>query len=76
MKVVVVVFVDREERNGAVLRIGKLLFLWAWDIIEKNVKLTRIGKNWQDSIRIDKNEQQSSRIEKNQQELPGIAKEC
>ena len=34
---------DREERSGAVLRMGKLLFLffWAWDIIKITVKIDK-----------------------------------
>ena len=40
-------FFDREERSGAVIRMGKL-FLWAWNIfkiIVELIELTRIDKN-------------------------------
>ena len=39
------VFLTARNVVGAVLRTGKLLFLWAWDIIEIMVKSTRIDKN-------------------------------
>ena len=59
-------FFDREERSGAVLRMGKLflflLFLWVMDIIKKAMK---IANNWQESTRINKNQQESTKNDKN-----------